>query len=252
MTLKAAAIALGLAALPGVAPAQTDEIQVYDAAIAAPGQVNLTLHSNYTPSGLRTPAFPGGFASAHAFNGVPEFALGVTPWMEAGLYLPLYSITPDGRAEVDGFKLRALFVSPDAADRTVFYGVNFEFSVNARHWSPSTLGGEIRPILGVREGRWTFIVNPILDTDYTGLKNLDFAPESRVAYRVSPHWTVAAEEYDDFGPVRRFLPGGQQTHELFGVVDFGGKPVSVEFGVGFGLTPASDRTTLKLILSKDL
>jgi hypothetical protein len=28
----------------------------------------------------------------------------------------------------NGFKLRTLFVSPDAADRDVFYGVNFEFS----------------------------------------------------------------------------------------------------------------------------
>ena len=29
-------------------------------------------------------------------------------------------------------------------------------------------------------------------------------------------------------------------------------PVSVEFGAGFGLTPATDKLTFKLILSSDL
>ncbi|MGE5157775.1 MAG: hypothetical protein ACM3OF_06460, partial [Gemmatimonas sp.] len=35
--------------------AQTDEIQVYDAEIAAPGVLNLEVHNNFTPSGLKTP-----------------------------------------------------------------------------------------------------------------------------------------------------------------------------------------------------
>jgi len=39
--------------------AQTDEIQVYDAAIAAPGVFNLTWHNNFIASGSRTPTFPG-------------------------------------------------------------------------------------------------------------------------------------------------------------------------------------------------
>ena len=112
--------------------AQTDEIQVYNAQIAEPGVINLTLHDNYTPVGLKTPAFPGGVAPNHSWNGVPEWALGVTPWWEAGLYLPLYTLTGD-KFELDGFKLRSLFVAPHAADRSFFYGVNFEFSFNTRH-----------------------------------------------------------------------------------------------------------------------
>jgi len=39
---------------------RTDEIQVYDAAIAKPGVFNLTWHNNYTPSGRKLPDFPGG------------------------------------------------------------------------------------------------------------------------------------------------------------------------------------------------
>jgi hypothetical protein len=68
---------------------QTDEIQVYNAEIAAPGQFNLTWHDNFTLSGRTQPTFPGGIVPNHTLNGVPEWAFGVTNWFEAGLYMPL-------------------------------------------------------------------------------------------------------------------------------------------------------------------
>src|SRR5713101_9833436 len=86
-----AAIAVTFLAVPGLAVAQTDEIQVYDGGLAAPGIFNLTLHSNFTPRGVTTPAFPGAVVADRSFNGVPEWAYGVTDWFEAGLYLPLYT-----------------------------------------------------------------------------------------------------------------------------------------------------------------
>src|ERR1700722_13054406 len=76
-----------------VASAQTDEIQVYDAAIAEPGVFNLTWHNNFTPDGLKTAAFAGGLVNNRNLNGVTEWAYGVNEWFEAGLYLPLYSIS---------------------------------------------------------------------------------------------------------------------------------------------------------------
>lgn len=232
--------------------AQTDEIQVYDGGLAAPGVVNLTLHDNYTPRGARTPGFPGGIAPNHTLNGVPEFAYGVTPWFEAGLYLPLYTLQPNGRARLDGFKLRALFAAPDADRRDLFYGVNFEFSVNSRHWAEKRTGGEIRPIIGARHGPWTVIANPILDTDYRGVSHMTFAPATRVAYDLSKTWTVAGETYSDFGEIRRFSPRAQQSHQVFAVVDHKAANLDIEAGVGWGLTQASDKLVLKLILSKDL
>jgi hypothetical protein len=254
LQLTATAILAGLTPMAAThgARAQTDEIQVYNAEIAAPGVLNLTLHDNYTPSGLKTPAFPGGVVPAQSLNGVPEFGYGVTPWWELGLYLPLYTATPNnGRFELDGFKLRTLFVSPDAADRNFFYGVNFEFSFNEKHWDPHTYTSEIRPIVGWRVGKVDFIVNPIFDNDWTGVSHLDFAPETRIAYNLSKQWAVAAEEYDDFGQIRHFSSGRQQSHDLFAVVDYTGKPLDVEFGTGFGLTSSTDHFTLKLILSHD-
>jgi hypothetical protein len=218
----AAALALGGLGAGG-AWAQTDEIQVYNAEIAKPGVFNLTLHNNYTPDGAKTPAFPGAVVSNHALNGVPEWAYGVAPWLEAGLYLPLYSFPAHGGPDYNGFKLRTLFVEPNAAQHAFFYGMNFEFSFNQKQWDPHTYSSEIRPILGWRFGKLDFIFNPILDNSWTGVRHLDFAPESRLDYNINDTWAIAAEEYDDLGELYRFQPGAKQTHQLFSVVDYSGR-----------------------------
>src|ERR1700680_148481 len=137
-------VALALLAAPALAVAQTDEIQVYDGSLAAPGLLNITLHTNFTPDGVKTPAFPGAVTANKLLNGVPEWAYGVTPWFEAGLYLPLYSRDRRLGWGLDGFKVRTLFAVPNAGDRTFFYGANFEFSYNARQWNTTRLTSEIR------------------------------------------------------------------------------------------------------------
>jgi len=241
-----------LVAAPRAGLAQTDEIQVYDGGLAAKGKFNLTWHHNFTPSGLSAPAFPGALVADKSFNGVTEWAYGVTSWFEGGLYLPLYSIDKNQGAKIDGAKLRALFAVPNADDRKFFYGANFEFSLNASHWDENRFTSEVRPIIGWHLHPVDIIVNPILDTAYDGLKNLDFAPATRVAYNLPRMWAVALEEYDDFGPLHDLLPRGDQSHQLYGVVDHTTKYGDIEFGMGFGLTDASDKITLKLIFSRDL
>jgi hypothetical protein len=232
--------------------AQTDEIQVYNAEIAGPGIFNLTWHNNYTPSGRTLPDFSGGIVPNHTLNGVTEWAYGVTEWFEAGLYFPLYSVSGTGIATYNGFKVRTLFVEPDAANQRFFYGVNFEFSFNTAHWDPSKYTQEIRPILGWHLGAVDVIVNPILDNSYKGFSRLDFAPATRVAYNFNKTWTIAAEEYDDFGPpLHGFYAPQQQQHQLFAVFDFNGKPWAIEGGIGMGLNNATDHLVLKLILSRD-
>jgi hypothetical protein len=235
---------------------QTDEIQVYDAGIAEPGQFNLTVHSNFTPSGATSPGFPGAVVANKSFNGVPKWAYGVTDWFEAGLYLPLYSIGTTGTngtsAMLDGMKLRALFVTPHADERRFFYGANFEFSLNAKHWDTSRFSSEVRPIVGWHLHAIDVIFNPIVDTAYDGLSNLDFAPAMRFAYNTTPAWALAVEEYSDFGPVHHFRPIDDESHQLWGVIDHHTETFNIEAGIGFGLTSSSDHVTLKLILSRDL
>jgi hypothetical protein len=246
-------IAAALVATPVIGFAQTDEIQVYDAAIAEQGKFNLMLHNNFTPDGLRTPAFPGGVESNRALVGVAEWAYGVTNWFEQGLYLPLYSYSQNHGATYNGFKIRELFVNPHADERRFFYGVNFEFSVNQKQWDPRRFTSEVRPIVGWHLHPVDIILNPIVDTSYTGgLKSLDFAPAVRVAYNFSPKWAASVEEYADYGPLRQIYSAHEQFHQIWAVMNHTAKIVNIETGVGFGLTGASDRVTLKLMLSRDL
>ncbi len=232
--------------------AQADEIQVYTGGLADPHVFNLTLHNNFTPKGIEDPAFPGAVVADKSWNGVPEWAYGVNRWFEAGLYLPLYSKDKDMGWGLDGFKLRTLFAVPDADDRTFVYGSNFEFSFNAKRWDTTRFTSEIRPIVGWHLQKVDLIFNPIFDTAYDGLGNLEFVPATRVAYNLSKAWAIAVEEYADFGPVKNFLPAGEQAHQIYAVVDTTARSLDIEFGVGFGLTDASDKVTLKLILSRDL
>jgi len=230
--------------------AQADEIQVYTGELAAPREFSLTVHGNYTPKGIKTAGFAGGVVPQGSVNGAVEWAYGVSEWFEAGAYLPVYSITRDGSVLVDGVKLRALFAVPHAETRSFFYGVNFEYSRNAKHWDQSRYTGEIRPIIGVRSGHWDVIANPILDTSFDGFGTLVFAPSLRVANNITPEFALALEHYAEFGPLNAFAPSGQQPHNIFAVTDFSRKSFSVEFGIGAGLTDASDKLVIKTILAR--
>ena len=246
------AVVLAAIAAPRVGCAQTDEIQVYDAEIAEPGVINLMWHQNFTPSGIKEPAFPGAIISDRSYNGVPELAFGITPWFEQGLYLPVYSVSRGRGSTLDSVKLRELFVRPHAGDHTFFYGMNFEFSYNASYWDVRHFTSEIRPIIGLHLHPVDIVVNPILDTDWTGVSNYFFAPSMRLAYNYNPKWTFAAEHYAGYGPVRQFATVSGQYHALWAVVDHTSKVLDVEAGIGFGLTAATDKVTLKLMLSRDI
>jgi hypothetical protein len=234
------------------ARAQTDEIQVYDGGLAAPGVFNLTWHNNFTPKGNTTVPFPGGVVADQSFNGVTEWAYGVTDWFEAGLYLPLYTHDRNLGWGVDGGKLRLLFAVPKADDRRFFYGANFEFSFNAKRWDSTRFTSEVRPIIGWHLKPWDIIINPIFDTSYDGLKNLNFVPATRIAYNFEGDWALAAEEYADYGTFATPLSGSEQAHQLFGVVDHKFGEFDVEAGIGVGLTDATDRLTFKVLFSRDL
>ena len=224
----------------------TDEIQVYNAGIAEIGQFTIQQHLNYVALGQKSPPFPGGLASNHSLNGTPEFAYGVTDWWEVGLYLP-FSVQ-DERFYSDAFKLRTLFVSPHAEQRNVFYGVNFEFSNETPPFSQSRFSMEIRPIIGVRNSDYEFIVNPIVDIHFGKFAEQHFTPAARIARKFGDDLFAGFEYYSDLGQIGSFDKLSDQQHTLFAVTDFKAGVFDVNFGVGYGLTPASDRLVVKTII----
>jgi len=224
-----------------------DEIQVYNAEIADVGQWTIEQHLNYAAVGQTQPEFPGGFTSNRGLQGTPEFAYGITDWWEGGFYLP-FAVDGAGQFLSDGAKLRTLFVIPNAARRSFFYGVNFELGYELPRFSPTPWALEIRPIIGVRNSDWEFIVNPIVDVSLNATGEADFAPAVRLARNLGNDRYVGLEYYADFGKIGDFLPLQQQSQQLFAVTDFKVSEFDVELGAGYGFTPGSDRFILKAIV----
>jgi hypothetical protein len=255
---KASGLRQGYVALAGsllaailVPPHQAlavDEIQLYDAEIDEVGQFSIQQHLNYTFLGSKQPPFPGGFPSNRALNGTPEFAYGITEWFELGLYIP-WAVDGEGRVLSNDFKLRTLFVTPHADEKSFFYGLNFEYDYTTPAFSQTLFAMEIRPIIGWRNPQWEFIVNPIVDLGFGRLGDIDFLPAARLARKITDDVQLGVEYYTDLGRPGSFLPFEQQSHQVFAVTDFKISVVDVDFGIGYGLTAGSDRWVAKTILT---
>jgi opacity protein-like surface antigen len=244
----AAALLLALTAGAALAVDQVhDEIQVYNAEINDVGQWSYEQHLNYAGIGQTKPEFPGGFTSNHSLQGTPEFAYGITNWWEAGFYLP-FGVTGSGEFLSNGAKLRSLFTVPDAGKRNFFYGVNFELSYEMPQFAPTPWNMEIRPIIGVRNKEWEFIVNPIVDIGFGPGGEADFAPAARLARNLGEDRFIGLEYYSDYGKIGNILPLRQQSQQLYAVTDFKVKDVDVQLGAGYGFTPGSDRLIFKAII----
>jgi hypothetical protein len=211
----------------------------------------LELHSNYAFMGRKEPDFPGGLIPNHALNGTGEWAYGITDWWEMGFYTPFavdQNLTPYSNAA----KIRQLFVIPNAAERQFFYGLNFEFSYAMPQFSDTQWNMEIRPIVGWRKGDYEFIVNPIVDLGFGQNGGAVFAPAARFARNLGDNLSVGVEYYTDLGPLQNWSPFNEQQHNIYAVVDFKIGRFDVNAGVGYGLTPGSDRLMAKMIIGTDL
>ena len=233
-------------ALAPVASYGFDEIQVYNAEIAEVGQWTVQQHLNYAFAAPKETPFPGGFPPDHALNGTPEFAYGVTKWFELGWYLPFAA--SDNQFLSNGGKIRTLFVVPNAADRNFFYGINFEFAYGTPPFAQSMFNVEARPIIGVRNKGWEFIVNPIVDFATGRYGEADFVPAARIARKLDKDFYLGVEYYGDYGKIGNFGPPSQQQQLLFAVTDFKLGVFDIDLGLGFGLTSGSDHMIAKTII----
>ena len=111
---------------------------------------------------------------------------------------------------------------------------------------------EIRPIVGWRKGDYEFIINPIVDMGFGQNGESIFAPCARLARNLGENLAVGLEYYTDLGPLQNFSTFNEQQHNLYAVVDFKIGRFAVNAGVGYGLTPGSDRLMYKMIIGTDL
>jgi hypothetical protein len=244
-------------ALPARA-ALTDEIQVYVDDLNAPGEPGLQMHLNHTAKGIRTPGYPGETVNAGGTRLTAEFAYGLSPDLEAGLYLPTVA-NGLSNTSIAGVKLRLKWVPIKPADGAAgfFAGLNGELSQVAYRYDQSERGFELRPILGWHDEHWLFATNPVLDFALRhpdAGKAPDFQPSFKVARTVAKGIAAGIEYYTDLGRLSglRPEPWSQQQHTVYGAVDIDRKPWNVSIGIGYGLTASTDRWTAKLIFEVPL
>ncbi|RTL63840.1 MAG: hypothetical protein EKK41_22645 [Hyphomicrobiales bacterium] len=249
-----AAVLLGASALAlsTAHAAQQDEIQVYTDDINKKGETGLEVHLNTTPQGRTKPDYPGEITNNHGFRFTPEFSYGLTSDVELGFYLPML-IDGAGDFYVVGSKYRVKWMPVRPKDDATgwFLGANTELSNVDRKFSQSRWSTELRPIVGYKGKDWLFSFNPILDWDLSdGLQSWEptFVPSVKLSKEVAKGLSIGAEYYSDMGKLAHIEPWNKQDNRIYGIIDVDMKPLVFNFGVGYGLTEASDRWTVKAII----
>ena len=247
---------LSLALLPTLAgqmrAAQQDEIQVYADEINKPGELTLQMHVNGTPSGVKTPGFQGESLTNRGLRLSPEFAYGLTKDIEFGLYFPEAAVDKDGNWIFSGTKLRLKYLplQPDEEKGGFYAGGNLELSDIDRHLEQARYIAEMRFISGYRGKDWMLAFDPVFDwklSDGVASATPDFNYGIKTTRQIVKGLDLGLEYYSDLGQIDHVKPWNQQDNRIYGIVDIDMKPFNINFGVGYGLTSAADRWTIKTI-----
>ena len=232
--------------------ALSDEIQVYADDINAPKEFALELHANTTPSGRRIADYPGEVVPNRGIRLTPEFSYGLTESFEAGLYLPV-SRDGSGNTALAGWKLRLKWLPIHGSEEEGgwFLGANGELSQLQQKFSASRKGFELRFMGGYRAPSWLLAVNPVFGWNLSNgyrEKTPEFGLSMKASHKVAGSVSLGAEYYTALGTTAHILPHGEQDNTLYATIDVESKKWSLNFGVGHGLTQATDKTTVKAIL----
>jgi hypothetical protein len=232
--------------------ALSDEIQVYTDDINAPREFGLELHANTTPRGRRTPEYPGEVVPDHGIRLTPEFSYGLTDSFEGGLYLPV-SRDASGNTSLAGSKLRLKWLPIRGREEEGgwFLGTNGELSWLQQKFSASRNAFELRFMGGYRAPSWLLAVNPVfgwnLSSGYRE-KTPDLGLSMKASHKISDTVSLGAEYYSALGTTAKILPHSEQDNSVYAAIDVDTKKWELNFGIGHGLTHATDKLAVKVIL----
>jgi len=250
--LVCAVAALACAALCARPAAAQDnyEIQVYGADTVEPGHTMVELHSNFTIDGSKE-MIDGVYPTNHAEHETIEITHGFTDWFETGLYI--FTSARDGLGwQWVGDHIRPRFRVPEKWGWPVGVSISNEIGYQRRQFSVDTWTWEIRPIVDQKVGRWYWSINPTLDRSFHGLsvkQGVVFSPNFKFSYDFTPKIAGGLEYYGSVGPVTGFDAVSQQQHQIFPAIDLNLAPQwEINFGIGWGLTGATDHLIAKMIL----
>ena len=228
------------------------EIQVYGAETIAPHYTMLELHSNYTFSGT-TQKINGVVPTNHVLHETVEITQGFSDWFEAGFYL-FTAIGSSHRTGFVGSHIRPRIALPQRMHFPVGLSLSAEVGFQKRDYSEDDWSLEIRPIIDKNLGRFYLSFNPTFDKSLHGLnqkEGFSFAPNFKAALSISKWIIPGIEYYGALGQLNHVSPYQEQQHALFLTLD---TELSADWefniGYGFGLTPATDHSIIKLIAGR--
>ncbi len=230
--------------------AAPDEIQVYTEEMDETGELGLELHVNYVIDGAKTPSYEGGSPSHHMLQTTPEFSYGISPNLEAGLYLPV-AREADGAWYGNGLRLRMKYMASREAGNSVFWGLNTEYGYTNHRVAESEWGMEIRPIVGMHTEQWLVSFNPIMTLDFSnGLsRKPHFEPALKMTHKVHEGIDAGLEYYGEYGYLNDILPASERVNYLVAVMDVAISDSGFNLGIGRGNSNATDTWITKGIIA---
>jgi len=244
-----AVILLGCSSIPVLAQGNY-EVQVYASELVAPGVTMVELHSNFTAAGTKT-VLNGVLPTNHAEHETLEITHGFNEWFETGFY-QFTSIQPDGSWMWVGTHIRPRLAIPERYNLPVGLSISTEFGYQRPNFSGDTWTWEIRPIIDKKMGRWYWALNPSIDKSFHGPSQnsgYEFSPNVKFSYDATKKIAAGLEYYGSYGPVTGFDPLRDQEQQILPAVDIDfGAEWEFNFGVGVGVTQATDHLLIKAIL----
>jgi peptidoglycan hydrolase-like protein with peptidoglycan-binding domain len=220
-----------------------NEIQVYGSATTPKYTTLVELHNNYTFKG---PKFNPDY---HPFLQTLEVTTGISENFEFGFYIFTYN--NNGKTQYTGSNIRPRVKAPDEWNLPIGLSLSSEIGCSI---DPTTQnndwGAEIRPILDKTMGAHYFSFNPNIGVSFTNKEYL-FEPNFKYAYSTSPKANLGFEYYGNTGKIFNPYKLPEQEHQLYLVVDLFLHPLyEFNFGIGKGLTDASNGTTVKCYIGR--
>jgi len=244
----AALLCLGCAA--GARAQGNYEVQVYASDLVSKGVTMVELHSNFTASGSKTTT-DGTLPTNHQVHETVEITHGFNEWFETGFY-QFTSIQPDGSWEWVGTHIRPRFAVPERYKLPVGISISNEIGYQRPLFSADTWTWEIRPIVDKKIRGLYLAFNPTFDKSFHGPSKdngFEFSPNIKFSYDVTKKVALGMEYYGAYGPVTGFDPLRDQQQQIIPAVDIDfGKNWEFNFGVGIGVTQATDHLLVKAIL----
>jgi hypothetical protein len=243
LTAALALAALPVAALPVAALAAPEEVQVYRDEVTPLHRLGMELNQSWVAAGPVEDIGPIGRVGLYRFT--PELNYGVARGWEVGTLLE--TTARDGAFDAHGIKAHVRWISPRPAGQTWYVGFNGEAGWSDRHLEERPWTVELRGIAGWEGKRWVLAVNPTLETaaDGHGGEPVAFELQAKIGYRVSDDWLLGIESHNAFGPIAQIEPLDRQSQIVYAAADTERRGLDLNFGVGKGLTHASDGWAVK-------